>query len=128
MKNPIITAVLLCSLFGAPLAGFADNDYSKFGVTNSDMAAYKRLSIPSCAAAREQNKDPWHPLANVDYLRHVAHLYGQCHNALEHQGAAIGILRANDIYFGMTCVALGTVDTADEVDPVCNIKSAIPGP
>lgn len=121
-------AILVCGVFAIPVAGFADNSYSKFGVSSSDMSAYKRLSIPSCVTAREENKDPWHPLANVDYLRHLAHLYGQCHNTLQHQGVPIGVLRANDIFFGMTCMSLGMVDTQDGVDPVCNIESSLPNP
>lgn len=129
MKKSVTVAVLVCGFFCAPLAAVADMpNYSQFGIAHSDMAAYKRLSIPSCESAREQNKDPMHPLANVNYMRHIAHLYGQCHNALQQQGAALGVIRANDYFFGMACMSLGAVDTGDDVDPVCNMKSSLPSP
>jgi hypothetical protein len=127
-KNKVTIAVVVLGLLCAPLLAFADSDYSKFGVTKGDIASYQRLSIPSCVSAREENKDPWRPPANVNYLSHLAHLYGQCHNALQHEHAAIGVLHANDIFFGMTCMSLGMVDTQDAVDPVCNIPSSLPNP
>ncbi len=128
MKRTIALAAVIA--LNAPLTALADNDhgqfgYAKFGITNNDMTNYKHLAIAPCATVREEETDPWHPPADAARLHHFAHLYAQCHVALE--GFPIGILRANDYYFGMTCTALAMVDT-NGIDPVCNMKSSLPGP
>lgn len=105
-----------------------DAYYDKLGIWDHDIAAYRNTDIGSCSEVQAENPDPMKPPASVSALRRFAHLYGQCQAALEARHAAVGELRANDIGLGATCVALGLMDTADDIDPACNLKSYLPTP
>jgi hypothetical protein len=119
-----LTACILWITLGTP--ALADEYYDKFGIHASDITAYKGLSIPSCQAGLHDDPDPLKPSGNAAQLRHFAHLFGACHIALQQRRATIGIRRFNDLLLGMTCMALGAVDTDDPVDPMCNLESSLP--
>ena len=50
-----------------------------------------------------ENRDPMHPL--VANLPHYVRLYTQCRHELEKRHASLGVLRANDLGLGASCMA-----------------------
>lgn len=104
----------------------ADYNYTKLGFTSTDVETYKHLSIPSCATVREENPDAFKPVGGAEAIRHFAHLYAQCQADLEARHATIAVLRVNDVFLGVTCIALGVADPDGPVDDSCNVKSYLP--
>lgn len=121
--NALGSAVFAAAIL--PVPALADG-FSKFGFSQQDVNAYMHLSYAPCMVVRQENKDPMKPTASADSLRHFAHLYAACQGTLEKSGARVELLRVNDMFLGMTCLALGAVDTNDPVDDACNINSYIP--
>lgn len=119
----IITLGLFCAFSGAAVAA---TYYDKLGISDRDIIAYKQTSIPACRTAMHENKDPMKPPGNVAVLRHFVRLYAQCQRGLENQNAPIGVLRVNNLWFGMTCIALGAIDVDNPIMPECNMKSYLP--
>lgn len=105
-----------------------DKYYNKLGLWDHDVDTYKKLQIDSCQTVQQKNPDYMKPPADADTLRHLVRLYAQCQSALEHQHAKVGVLRVNDLGFGVSCVALAMVNTSGDVDEDCNIKSYLPAP
>jgi hypothetical protein len=125
-KSTLLVAALVFCF--APAIAMADPDFSKLGFTANDLTIYRHVSLPACASVRQENKDPMEPSGGVDAYRHYAHLYAQCQAEMEAQHYGVGVLRVNDVFLGVTCVALGATDPGDDVDPACNIKSYLPKP
>lgn len=128
MRNLLLLALTAAAVFFATASlAFADTHYARLGISNRDLQAYKKLSITSCTTARQENRNPMNPPANIHKLRNLARLYARCQSSLEARHASLGVLRVNDMFLGETCIALGLVDTNDPVMRACNIKSYLPG-
>lgn len=120
-------AALLTSVFFVVAVGAASaENYSAFGFTSNDVDAYKELAstIPSCSKALA-NDD--HDLKNMNIYRSalLAPLYGQCRHELKVRHVRIQIMRVNDLWLGMNCLA---IETAQSDDPACHLPSSLPNP
>ena len=122
-RGALIASVSLlgCAVLAAP--ALANTDYSKFRISDADIAAYKSTNITACQQVQAQNRDFMKPPANIPTLKHFVRLYAACQRSLESAHAPRGVLRVNDVGFGATCIALGVLDTTENLIPECNMKS-----
>jgi hypothetical protein len=122
LAGTVAALVLACSLGGTTLAEY----YGKLGYSSEDVEKYKAMAatIGSCKMALAL--DPHDPeKMNVKTAPRLAALYGQCGKALEARRASIRVLRVNDTFLGMQCIAVGL---SDYVVPACNYESHLPKP
>jgi hypothetical protein len=116
----------LCVIWLGRTIALADDYYDKFGIHARDVSAYRNLPIPSCQAGLHDDRDPLKPPADACQATSLRAFIWGLPRSVEQRHAVIGVLRFNDMLLGMTCIALGSVDVDDPVDPMCNVKSALP--
>jgi hypothetical protein len=120
-----IASILILACAAVPSLACAEY-FSKFGYSSDDVQRYKAMAatIGSCRTALLL--DPHDPdKMNIHTAPRLATLYGQCGKALQSRRASIQILRVNDTFLGMQCIAVGL---ADVVVPACNYPSHLPKP
>jgi hypothetical protein len=120
-----VAVILVIACAAVPLSASAEY-FSKFGYSSDDVQRYKEMAatIGSCRTALLLDPHDTEKM-NVRTAPHLATLYGQCGKALQARHASVQVLRVNDTFLGMQCIAVGV---SGAVVPACNYPSHLPKP
>jgi len=119
-----LRSLLSLIVFNFCVGTASGENYSAFGFSSDDVNAYKAeaASIPSCTKALT-NDDHDLKTMNVYHSAVLAPLYGQCRHELKLRRVRIQIMRVNDLWLGMHCLA---IEAAGSDAPACHLPSSLP--